>query len=105
MAGTKHILVALPAPPLVLPRRPTSRSGQDNPLPRLGRLAWLLAAFSLPVLGLATVDLVHRGDVPGSMQAAALPPPSSGVAVQTDAIPVNPAGMASRDGTRRDPKA
>lgn len=94
MADTKRILVATAAPPIVLPRRRAARSHRDNPIPRLGRLAWLLAAFSLPALGLAVADLVHRGSEPGATQAAAPASPPSGAAAHTGVIPAFRVGMA-----------
>lgn len=95
MAGTNRILVPAAAPPIVVPPIAGRRSGQDNPLPRLGRLVWLVAALSLPALGLTVADLVHRGGEPGATQAAAPTTPSGGAAAPTGAIPAFRVGMAS----------
>lgn len=101
MTISPHILVATAVPPMVLPSAGAARCHRDNPLPRLGRLAWLLAAFSLPVLGLSVADLVHRGVEPGTTQVAAPPSPSGGVAAPSDAIPAIGLGMASPQGLHR----
>ena len=101
MTTTQRILVATAAPPMVLPPLGAVRRRRDDPLPRLGRLAWLLAAFSLPVLGLTVVDLVHRGVDPETTQVAAPPSPSGGAATSPDAIPAMRLGMASPHGPRR----
>ena len=95
MTDMQRILVAPAVPPMVLPQAGAQRPFRDNPLPRLGRLAWLLAAFSLPVLGLTVADLVHRAVDPEATQAAAPPSPSVGAAVSSDAIPAIRLGMAS----------
>jgi len=95
MTDDQRILVAPSVPPMILPRLGAPRRQRDNPLPRLGRLAWLLAAFSLPALGLTVADLVHRAVDPEATQAAAPPSPSVGAAVSSDAIPAIRLGMAS----------
>ena len=95
MIDMQRILVAPTVPPMVLPRAGAKRPFRDNPLPRLGRLAWLLAAFSLPVLGLTVADLVHRGGDLGTMQVVAPSSPSGGATIPPDAIPASLLGMAS----------
>lgn len=95
MTTSQRILVAAAIPPMLLPPASGLRSRRDNPLPRLGRLAWLLAAFSLPALGLTVADLVHRGGEPGTMQVVAPPSPSGGATISPDAIPASRLGMAS----------
>lgn len=101
MTTGHRILVATATPPMVLPAAGAIRCPMDNPLPRLGRLAWLLAAFSLPALGLSVVDLVHRGVDRGATQVAAPSSPSGGAAASPDAIPAFHLGMASPHGLRR----
>lgn len=103
MTGTKRILVATVTPPIVLSQHRAVRPRRADPLPRLGRLAWLLAAFSLPVFGLAVADLVHREGDPRATQAAAPASPSGGAAAHQGAIPASRVGMAPPlVGTRQD---
>lgn len=104
MSETRRILIAEPLPPLVLPTGSRSLARRPDPLPRLARLLWLAAAFSLPVLGLTVADLVHRVGEAGAMQAAAPSIPSAGAAVPSGVIRVGPAirmtssGLVRRDG-------
>jgi hypothetical protein len=91
MSETRRILIAEPLPALVLPVGSRRRARQLDPLPRLARLLWLAAVFSLPVLGLTVADLVHRVGEPGAMQAAAPSIPSAGAAVPSGVIRVGPA--------------
>ncbi len=88
MSESKRVLVAAALPPLVLTMDRSGPTRRTDSLPRLGRLAWLLTALSLPVLGLTFVDLVHREGGRGTMQAAAPMIPSSGAAA------LSPAGRA-----------
>ena len=80
MVERKHGLIADHLPPLTLEASWPSQPGRIEPLSRMGRLAWLLTALSLPVLGLTLADLVHRMGESGTMQAAAPMPPSTGAA-------------------------
>lgn len=78
--------VADALPPLRLASTSPCRSRQGNPLPRLGRLACVLAALALPALGIAVADTVHRGNGSKAPQAAAPVTPSDGAAAPTGAV-------------------
>ena len=80
MADVTRILVAGPLPPMTLHATRRHRIGADDSLSRVGRLAWLLTALCLPVLGLTFADLVHRAGRQGTLQAAVPMIPSAGAA-------------------------
>ncbi|GJE49824.1 hypothetical protein GOFOIKOB_2864 [Methylobacterium tardum] len=84
-------LVADALPPLTLTSASTCRSQQANPMPRLGRIACVLAALALPAIGIAVADTVHRGIGPKAPQAAAPVTPSDGAAVPSGTVTVTPA--------------
>jgi hypothetical protein len=86
MTAKTRILVADAMPPLTLTATSACRSRQDDPLPRLGRLACVLAALALPALGIAAADTVHRRNGPKAPQAAAPVIPSDGAAVPSGAV-------------------
>lgn len=86
MTAETRILVADAMPPLTLTPTSSCRGWQDNPLPRLGRLACVLAALALPALGIAAADTVHRSHGPKAPQAAAPVIPSDGAAVPSGAV-------------------
>ncbi|MDP4004215.1 hypothetical protein [Methylobacterium sp. NEAU K] len=67
-------------PPLTLPTPVSRRSRQTNPLPRLRRIACVLAALALPAFGIAAADTVHRVGEAKASQAAAPVNPSDGAA-------------------------
>jgi hypothetical protein len=79
-------LVADALPPLMLTSASTWRSQQANPMPRLGRIACVLAALALPAIGIAVADTVHRGNGPKAPQAAAPVTPSDGAAVPSGTV-------------------
>jgi hypothetical protein len=72
-------------PPLVLPPAPGGRRLQSDPIPRLRRLLCVAAALTLPVLGVAVADTVHRTIASKASQAAAPVNPSDGAAVPSGA--------------------
>ena len=70
-------VVAPPALPPLRDLHPWSAPrGRTPDAARLARLTLCLAALALPVLGSKAADTVHRGGVPGTKQATALPTPS-----------------------------
>lgn len=86
MTAKTRILVADAMPPLTLAPTSSSQCQQDNPLPQLGRMACVLAALALPVLGIAAADTVHRSNGTKAPQAAAPVIPSDGAAVPSGAV-------------------
>lgn len=73
-----HLRDALP--PLRIEELAVDRTHADNPMPRLGRIACVLAALALPALGITVADTVHRAGAPKASQAAAPVNPSDGAA-------------------------
>ncbi|MDF2598143.1 MAG: protein of unassigned function [Methylobacterium brachiatum] len=67
-------LVAEPLPPLTLPRPLSRRSPRIDPLLRLRRIAYLLAALGLPAIGIVAADKVHGLCGTGTFRTAAIPP-------------------------------
>ena len=78
MTAETRILVADAMPPLTLTPTSSCRGWQDNPLPRLGRLACVLAALALPALGIAAADTVHRSHGPKAPRVSSWKPPAIG---------------------------
>ena len=79
-------LVARPLPPLTLPTAQARRASLSDPLPRLRRLVCVVAALTLPVLGVAVAETVHRAGSPRAPQAAAPATPSGGAAAPSGAV-------------------
>ncbi|MFF9551991.1 hypothetical protein [Methylobacterium fujisawaense] len=73
-------LVLETLPPLTLPPASGFRPRQNDPLPRLRRIVCVAAALTLPVLGVAVAETVHRAAAPKAPQAAAPVIPSGGAA-------------------------
>ncbi|KNY22013.1 hypothetical protein AKJ13_14270 [Methylobacterium sp. ARG-1] len=77
-------LVAEPLPPLTLLRTMSRRSPLVDPLLRLRRIAYLLAALGLPAIGIAAADTVHGICGTRMFRTAAIPP--SGGATLSGAV-------------------
>ncbi len=105
MSDAKRILVAGPLPPLTLQTVRIRRIGANDSLSRMGRLAWLLTALCLPVLGLTFADLVHRAGGLGMMQAAAPMIPSAGAAAPSGVTRADAVVRVTPPSLRRDGRA
>ncbi|MBE7244639.1 MAG: hypothetical protein INR63_06790 [Actinomycetospora chiangmaiensis] len=69
-------------------------------MPRLGRIACVLAALALPALGIAVADTVHRNTTTKAPQAAAPVNPSDGAAAPQRAVVPARAARAARTAMR-----
>jgi hypothetical protein len=105
MTVETRILVAEALPPLTVAVPAASRARQTDPMPRLGRMACVLAALALPALGIAVADTVHRTATTKAPQAAAPVIPSDGAAAprraEVPARAFKTAMRATADGKRR----
>ena len=92
-------LVGDALPPLTLPAESICRIRRAQPMPRLGRIACVLAALALPAIGIAVADTVHRGNGSKAPQAAAPVTPSDGAAVPSGTVTPTRALRAMRTAT------
>lgn len=76
-------LIAVTLPPMTTTTAREHHPQRAVSLPRLRRLIGVIAALTLPVLGVAGADTVHRALAPKTTQAAAPANPSGGAAVPT----------------------
>ncbi|MEE7491833.1 hypothetical protein MOTC310_15680 [Methylobacterium oryzae] len=97
-----RILVAKTLPPLTLPYAQADRARLADPLPRLRRLVCVVAALTLPVLGVAVAETVHRASPQRAPQAAAPVFPSDGAAAPSGATSPRRAARAVRIAARPD---
>lgn len=102
MTVETRILVAKSLPPLMLPTARTGHARLSDPLPRFRRLVCVVAALTLPVLGVAVAETVHRASPPKAPQAAAPVFPSDGAAAPSGAVVPRRAARAVRIAARPD---
>ena len=88
-------LITETLPPLTLPRTAPCRIRPSNPMPRLRRIACLLAALALPALGITVADTVHRVGEAKATQAAVPVSASDGAAAPRGAVPAMPNGKTA----------
>lgn len=101
MTVDTRIHVGHALPPLRVEELAVIRSCAANPLPRLGRILCVLAAFALPAFGIAAADTVHRVGGARASQAAAPVNPSDGAAAPARAVtPPTRALRAARTAVR-----
>lgn len=86
MTVDTRIQVGGALPPIRIEDLAVDRSRTNNPMPRLGRIACVLAALALPALGIAVADTVHRVRETRASQAAAPVNPSDGAAAPQRAM-------------------
>ncbi len=102
MAVATRIILAKYNPPLPLPVAPAGRPRPSDTLPRLRRLVCVVAALSLPVLGVAVAETVHRASSSRAPQAAAPAFPSGGAAASSNAVVPGRAARTARIAARSD---
>lgn len=102
MTVETRIFVAKSLPPLTLPVAPAGRPRPSDTLPRLRRLVCVVAALSLPVLGVAVAETVHRASSSRAPQAAAPAFPSGGAAAPSNAVVPGRAARTARIAARSD---
>lgn len=73
-------------PPLTLPKTPLCRCRQTSLLPRMKRILCVVAALTLPALGITVADTVHRAGETRASQAANPIIPSDGAAVPSGGV-------------------
>jgi len=83
-------------PPIQIGELTSARIANDHPMPRLGRIACVLAALALPAFGIAVADTVHRASETKASQAAAPVNPSDGAAAPKRVITPSRALRAAR---------
>lgn len=101
MTGRTRPLVPVAMPPLTLPDScAAARLRLSDPIPRLRRLVCVFAAFTLPVLGVAVAETVHRAIAPKTSQAAAPVIPSAGAAAPSGVVTPARAARTMRTAAR-----
>ncbi|MCJ2118013.1 hypothetical protein MKK65_15805 [Methylobacterium sp. J-001] len=73
-------------PPLTLPKTPLCRCRQTSLLPRMKRILCVVAALTLPALGITVADTVHRAGETRESQAANPIIPSDGAAAPSGGV-------------------
>ena len=97
MLDCPRILEPAALEPIVLDPRRSRRGRSPDLLPALARLACALVGLTLPALGIAFADPIHRAGEPLATQAAAPVIPLGGAAVLRAARTIGPVRMTLLD--------